>query len=240
MQKKYRFIRSILLQDRMPRSHRVSGSSKRLQCRNPAPWPASGRRKQQLRRNQCGHPRRSGWWSDCCLEQREVGISYFYNISTFHTLDFCLDIVYLDFDGLWINCDIFWYFHENLWWYDILMFFFREIETKSGLEFGFPLHLWRQHLLLWSLGTWLASHPRLQLARLLEQQFTPPRAVDGGDGAYEGIGEWLDNEAVQQWLQTAGLRVTQWKAANKKAAVLVMLLREEIWMEEIWLTTWDV
>ena len=49
----------------------------------------------------------------------------------------------------------------------------------------------------------------LQLARLLEQQFTPPRAVDGGDGAYEGIGEWLDNEAVQQWLQTAGLRVTQ-------------------------------
>lgn len=48
--------------------------------------------------------------------------------------------------------------------------------------------------------------PRLQLASMLEFQFAPQAPEEG---AYEGSSEWLDSEAVQQWLQTAGLRVSQ-------------------------------
>ncbi|CAL1142792.1 unnamed protein product [Cladocopium goreaui] len=46
----------------------------------------------------------------------------------------------------------------------------------------------------------------LQLASMLEFQFAPQAPEEG---AYEGSSEWLDSEAVQQWLQTAGLRVSQ-------------------------------
>ena len=74
--------------------------------------------------------------------------------------------------------------------------------------------IWHTNFLFRNFEKHPSCHLRLQLAALLELQFTPPRAMDGGDGAYEGIGEWLDNEAVQQWLQTAGLRVTQWAAKN--------------------------
>ena len=49
--------------------------------------------------------------------------------------------------------------------------------------------------------------PRLQLASMLEFQFSAPQGPE--EGAYEGSSEWLDSEAVQQWLQTAGLRVSQ-------------------------------
>ena len=78
------------------------------------------------------------------------------------------------------------------------------------------------------LGDMVGQSSKAPIGSVAGTAIHPSAAVDGGDGAYEGIGEWLDNEAVQQWLQTAGLRVTQWKAANKKAAVLVMLLMEEI------------
>ena len=52
--------------------------------------------------------------------------------------------------------------------------------------------------------------PRLQLASMLEFQFAPQAPEEG---AYEGSSEWLDSEAVQQWLQTAGLRVSQWQSS---------------------------
>ena len=51
---------------------------------------------------------------------------------------------------------------------------------------------------------------RLQLASMLESQFSAPSAPEGESAALaEASSEWLDGEAVQQWLQTAGLRVSQ-------------------------------
>ena len=124
----------------MPQSHRVLRRFEEAPVPEPSAVASVGSAEAAAEAQPMRSPKAEWLMERLLLGAKRGWDKLFHNISTFHTLDFCLDIVYLDFDGLWINCDIFWYFHENLWWYDILMFFFRKIETKSGLEFGFPLH----------------------------------------------------------------------------------------------------